>query len=193
MPDGAEQVTVKLVNRIAEIPAAAWDTCAGDENPFLGHAFLEALEASGSATAKTGWLPQHLALEDENGRLVGAVPLYLKSHSYGEYVFDHGWAEAYQRAGGRYYPKLQLAVPFTPVPGPRLLVRPEVDPAPVEDALIQASVELARRRKASSVHVTFPPEEQWRRLGEAGWLTRIGYQFHWHNEGYDSFEAFLSA
>src|SRR5437667_8482692 len=165
MPDGAEQVTVKLVNRIAEIPAAAWDTCAGDENPFLGHAFLEALEASGSATAKTGWLPQHLALEDENGRLVGAVPLYLKSHSYGEYVFDHGWAAAYERAGGSYYPKLQVSVPFTPAAGRRLLVRPGPQAAAVQAALADGLAEICRRSNASSVHVTFLPEPEWQLLG----------------------------
>src|SRR6185437_13299386 len=117
MPDGAEQVTVKVVGRIAEIAAAEWDACAGPENPFLSHAFLDALEESGSATRENGWLPQHLALEDAAGRLIAAAPLYLKGHSYGEYVFDHGWANAYERAGGSYYPKLQCAVPFTPVTG----------------------------------------------------------------------------
>jgi predicted N-acyltransferase len=193
MPDGSGSFTVKVLPAIADIGAADWDACAGADNPFLSHGFLDALEASGSVDASTGWMPQHLVVENEDGRILGAAPLYLKSHSYGEYVFDHGWAEAYQRAGGRYYPKLQLAVPFTPVPGPRLLVRPDCEREPVEDALIQASVELARRRRASSVHVTFPPEEQWRRLGEAGWLTRIGYQFHWHNQGYASFEEFLGA
>src|SRR5580704_16083585 len=107
--DGGDGVTVKIVPRLADIPAARWDACAGADNPFLSHAFLEALEASGSATARTGWLPQHLALEDSAGRLLGAVPMYLKSHSYGEYVFDHGWASALEHAGGRYYPKLQVA------------------------------------------------------------------------------------
>src|SRR5882724_4971234 len=125
MADGGDQATVRVVSRIAEIPAAAWDACAGPDNPFLSHAFLDALEESGSATSDNGWLPQHLALEDAAGRLVGAVPLYLKGHSYGEYVFDHGWAAAYERAGGRYYPKLLCAVPFTPVTGSRLLLRPD--------------------------------------------------------------------
>src|ERR1700675_1154805 len=110
MADGGENLTVRVVEKLAEIPAAQWDACAGGDNPFLSHAFLEALEASGSATARTGWLPQHLALEDSAGRLLGAVPMYLKSHSYGEYVFDHGWASALEHAGGRYYPKLQVAV-----------------------------------------------------------------------------------
>ncbi|MBI1774609.1 MAG: N-acetyltransferase [Proteobacteria bacterium] len=193
MPDGSGPLTVKVVPGIAEIDPAAWDECAGADNPFLSHGFLDALEASGSVAATTGWLPQHLVVEDEQARMLGAAPLYLKSHSYGEYVFDHAWAEAYQRAGGRYYPKLQMAVPFTPVAGPRLLVRPGAERDQVERALIEAAEELARRRRASSVHTTFPEEEQWRRLGAAGWLQRIGYQFHWENHGYSSFDDFLGA
>jgi predicted N-acyltransferase len=192
MADGGDGVTVKVVSRLADIAAAEWDVCAGAENPFLSHAFLEALEASQSATAETGWLPQHLALEDDDGRLLGAVPLYLKSHSYGEYVFDWGWASAYERAGGRYYPKLQCAVPFTPVTGPRLLLRPEAPPGTAE-ALIAAMLELARRHKVSSLHVTFPTREQWQRFGEAGFLQRLGRQFHWENAGYADFEDFLAA
>src|SRR5882757_4095074 len=128
MPDG-DAYTIRIIDRIAEIPADSWDACAGADNPFLSHAFLDALEESGSATAETGWLPQHLALEDAGGQILGVAPLYLKGHSYGEYVFDHGWADAYERAGGRYYPKLQVAVPFTPVPGPRLMLRPGDDNA----------------------------------------------------------------
>src|SRR5665213_3423412 len=155
MADGGENLTVRVVEKLAEIPAAAWDACAGADNPFLSHGFLEALEASGSATAETGWLPQHLALEDSAGRLLGAVPMYLKSHSYGEYVFDHGWASALERAGGRYYPKLQVAVPFTPATGPRLLLHPEAG-TDAADVLVGAMVEVARRRKVSSLHVTFP-------------------------------------
>ena len=191
MADGCG-VTVKVVPGIAAIPAAEWDACAGADNPFLSHAFLEALEGSGSATAETGWLPQHLALEDHSGSLVGAVPLYLKNHSYGEYVFDWGWASAYERAGGRYYPKLQCAVPFTPVTGRRLLLRQDAGPA-ASDALIAAMVELGRRHKVSSLHVTFPTEGEWQRLGEAGFLLRVGQQFHWQNDGYDSFDDFLDA
>jgi uncharacterized protein len=191
MADGGG-VTVKVVSALSDIPAAAWDACAGSDNPFVSHAFLEALEASGSATAESGWLPQHLALEDESGTLLGAVPLYLKSHSYGEYIFDWGWASAYERAGGRYYPKLQCAVPFTPVTGPRLLLRPDA-PEAAADALVAAMVELARRHKVSSLHVTFPTEPEWQRLGEAGFLQRIGQQFHWQNEGYGSFDEFLEA
>src|SRR5579871_2433156 len=128
MADGSGSIErLRVLERIDEIPAAAWDRCAGPDNPFVSHAFLGALETSGSATARTGWLPQHLIAEDGEGRVLGAVPMYLKSHSYGEYVFDHGWADAYRRAGGQYYPKLQVAVPFTPVPGPRLLHHPNSD------------------------------------------------------------------
>lgn len=185
-------LSARVVAGLAEVPAESWDACAGADNPFLGHAFLEALEESGSATAKTGWLPQHLLIEDSGGRLVAAAPLYLKSHSYGEYVFDWGWAEAYQRAGGRYYPKLQCAVPFTPVPGPRLLVRPDA-PEGTEAALIEMLVEVAHRRGVSSLHVTFPTEAQWRALGAAGFLQRQGQQFHWVNRGYRDFEDFLDA
>src|SRR5260221_10621154 len=192
MADGRESVTVKVVPRLADIPAAEWDACAGDDNPFLCHAFLEALEASGSATRDSGWQAQHLALEDEGGRLLGAVPLYLKSHSYGEYVFDWGWASAYERGGGRYYPTLQCSVPFTPVTGHRLLLHPEAGPA-VADGLVAAMIELARRHKVSSLHVTFPTRGEWERLGAAGFLQRIGQQFHWENDGYGSFDDFLAA
>jgi len=196
MPDGGDGYTIRVIDRIAAIPAAAWDACAGPDNPFLAHAFLDALEASGSATAETGWLPQHLALEDAGGRVLGVAPLYLKGHSYGEYVFDHGWADAYERAGGRYYPKLQCAVPFTPVTGPRLLVDPELGQeggAAVADALIAGMLELARRHKVSSLHVTFPTRGEWERFGEAGFLQRMGQQFHWENQGYASFDDFLAA
>jgi predicted N-acyltransferase len=185
-------LSARIVASLAEVPAAAWDACAGDGNPFLCHAFLEALEASGSATAKTGWLPQHLLVEDAAGRLLAAAPLYLKSHSYGEYVFDWGWADAYERAGGRYYPKLQCAVPFTPVPGPRLLVHPEA-PEGTQAALIEALGEVARRHRVSSLHVTFATEPEWRALGAAGFLQRQGQQFHWENRGYRDFEDFLDA
>jgi predicted N-acyltransferase len=192
MPDGGGPARVRIVEGLAEVPAAAWDACAGDDNPFLSHAFLEALEASGSATAKTGWLPQHVLVEDADGRLLAAAPLYLKSHSQGEYVFDHGWAQAYERAGGSYYPKLQLAVPFTPVTGPRLLVRPDAPPETAE-TLIAALVEVARGHKISSLHVTFPTREEWERLGDAGFLQRAGQQYHWENRGYASFDDFLAA
>ena len=181
-------LTLTLHRAIAEIGAAEWDACAGD-NPFVSHAFLSALEDSGSAGARTGWLPQHAALRDASGMLVACAPCYAKSHSYGEYVFDHGWADAYERAGGRYYPKLQVASPFSPVPGPRLLRRPGVPVAALAQALRQAVEAL----DCSSVHVTFCTREEWEALGECGWLQRIGVQFHWHNQGYGCFEDFLAA
>src|SRR5690349_18287148 len=155
MPDGNDTITVKVLPRIGEIDAAQWDACAGADNPFLSHAFLKALEDSGSCRPRTGWQPQHLALEGRGGSIVGVVPLYLKSHSYGEYVFDHAWANAYERAGGSYYPKLQAAVPFTPVTGPRLLLHPEA-PAEAARALIAAMEQLALNFQVSSIHVTFP-------------------------------------
>jgi uncharacterized protein len=190
--DGEGQVTVRVVDEIAAIPAASWDACAGSDNPFLAHAFLHALEASGSVAPDTGWLPQHLVAEDSTGKVLGVVPAYLKSHSQGEYVFDHGWADAYMQAGGRYYPKLQIAVPFTPATGRRILLHPEADPALLEQ-LAGATLTLAQKRRASSVHITFSTEAEWTRLGEAGWLRRNGLQYHWTNEGYRSFEDFLGA
>ncbi|MDR3538557.1 MAG: GNAT family N-acetyltransferase [Acetobacteraceae bacterium] len=190
MPDGSATLTLTLHAAIAEIDADAWDACAGHDNPFVSHAFLSALEDSGSANARTGWLPQHAALRAEDGHLVAVAPMYAKSHSYGEYVFDHGWANALDRAGGSYYPKLQVAAPFSPVPGPRLLRRPDarVPISVVSDALQQA----CRSHDLSSVHVTFCTEEEWQGLGEAGWLQRIGMQFHWENRGYSSFDDFLA-
>ncbi|WP_448191228.1 GNAT family N-acetyltransferase [Azospirillum sp. sgz301742] len=190
MPDGSDAITVKVLNAIGEVAAAEWDACATDGNPFVRHAFLAALEESGSATARTGWQPAHLVALDAQGRVQGAVPAYFKGHSYGEYVFDHAWANAYERAGGRYYPKLQVAVPFTPVTGPRLLLRPDAGPA-VLPALIQALEELVRRMGLSSAHVTFPLEAEYRRLGEAKWLQRLGMQYHWENRGYGAFDDFL--
>ncbi len=181
-------LTLTLHRAIAEIGAAEWDACAGD-NPFTSHAFLSALEDSGSTGPRTGWLPQHVALRDAAGTLLACAPCYAKAHSYGEYVFDHGWADAFERAGGRYYPKLQVASPFSPVPGPRLLRRPGVPVAALAQALRQAMEAL----DCSSVHVTFCTREEWEALGACGWLLRIGVQFHWHNRGYGSFEDFLAA
>ena len=191
MPDGAEPVTVNLLGAIDQVGAEAWDACAGPGNPFVSHAFLSALERSGSAVSEQGWQPQHLVIADRDGGLLGAVPLYLKSHSYGEYVFDWGWADAYERAGGSYYPKLQACVPFTPVAGPRLLVRPGAEAEAVAAALIAGLTEVARRTQVSSLHVTFCQQAEWRQLGDAGFLQRSGRQFHWHNRGYASFDAFL--
>jgi uncharacterized protein len=191
MPDESSQLTLTLHPAIADIAASDWDACAGQDNPFVSHAFLSAVEDSGSANARTGWLPQHAVLRDAEGRVAAAAPMYAKSHSYGEYVFDHGWAHAFERAGGRYYPKLQVAVPFSPVPGPRLLVRPNAGVAPVElaGALMQACEQL----KLSSVHATFCTQDDWTTLSEAGWLQRLGTQFHWENAGYGSFDDFLGA
>jgi predicted N-acyltransferase len=175
---------------VAVIPSLAdWDRLAnpaGEEfNPFVTHAFLKALEDSGSAVRNSGWLAQHLLLM-EDGRATGAVPCYLKPHSYGEYVFDHGWADAYRRAGGSYYPKLQVSVPFTPVTGPRLLA-PD---AGRRQLLFKALETLCAERGTSSVHITFLPERDAR---QAGWLRRTDLQFHWHNSGFPSFEAFLAS
>jgi predicted N-acyltransferase len=189
----AEPILLRVVSRIAELPACDWDACAGEDNPFISHAFLKALEESGSASAETGWLPQHLLLEDSGGMLIGCMPCYLKSHSQGEYVFDHGWADAYERAGGRYYPKLQVSVPFTPVTGKRLLVRPGEDAREREAILLQAAVQVADRLGVSSLHLTFPTREEWRLAGELGFLQRTDQQFHWRNEGYRDFEDFLAA
>ena len=191
MPDGSSTLSLTLHTAIAEIARDDWDACAGTGNPFVSHAFLSALEDSGSAGARTGWLPRHAALRDATGRLLAVAPMYAKSHSYGEYVFDHGWANALERAGGDYYPKLQVAVPFSPVPGPRLLVHPGADVplAAMGEALAQAGREL----DVSSVHVTFCTAPEWEALGEAGWLRRLGMQFHWHNEGYRDFDDFLAA
>ena len=191
MPDGLPSLTLTLHPSIAAIPPLEWDACAGDDNPFVSHAFLSSVEDSGSAGPRTGWLPQHAALRDASGRLVAAAPMYAKSNSYGEYVFDHGWANAYEQAGGDYYPKLQVAVPFSPVPGPRLLIRPDggVPRGALGRALIQACSEL----KLSGVHATFCTAEDYEALGEAGWLQRLGQQYHWENNGYATFDDFLGA
>ena len=162
-------------------------------NPFISHDFLDALEASGSVSARAGWQPQHLIAETDDGAIVGVVPCYLKSHSRGEYVFDQGWAEAYEHAGGSYYPKLQVSVPFTPATGRRLLVAPGADGDGIRGALATGLVELARLREASSVHVTFATAEEWRLLGERGFLQRTDQQFHWENQRYGTFEDFLGA
>ena len=195
MPEPTEAV-VKLVPGIGDIDAAGWDACANAEaatfNPFVAHAFLKALEDAGCVGAGTGWLPRHLVLEDGLGGVAGVAPCYVKSHSQGEYVFDHGWADAYAQAGGRYYPKLQMAVPFTPVPGPRLLVRPGTTAAADEQVLAAAAIEVARQNGLSSVHVTFLAKESQQRLGGLGFLGRTGQQFHWQNQGYKTFDDFLT-
>jgi len=183
----------RLARKIADIDAEDWDACAGTENPFVGHAFLKALEDSGSVADDKGWAPHHLVVEDEKGAVIAVAPGYLKSHSYGEYVFDRGWAEAYERAGGRYYPKFQIAVPFTPVPGPRLLVRPGPEAESRRKALISAAVGIVTDNKLSSLHVTFATAEEARLMEGLGLTLRKGQQFHWENRGYRDFDDFLAA
>jgi hypothetical protein len=183
------EITARLGQGVGSFDAAQWDACAGSGNPFLRHAFLSALEESGSATAETGWHPVPIAIDAPDGSLAAVAPAYLKSHSHGEYVFDHGWAQAWERAGGAYYPKLQIAVPFTPVPGRRLLAR---DPADAT-ALIAAAEAVVRQHRLSSAHATFIAEEEVPLFEAAGWLIRTDSQFHWHNDGYASFEDFLGA
>ncbi len=193
MTDSCE-ITLEAVSSVGQITADEWDACAQSEgvyNPFVSHAFFSALEASGSAIARTGWAPRHLVAR-MGGQAVGIVPSYLKNHSQGEYVFDHGWAEAYARAGGSYYPKLQATVPFTPATGPRLLVRDGPDDASVREALAGGLVALCDATHASSVHVTFAREDEWAFLAKHGFLQRTDQQFHWRNDNYDTFEDFLA-
>jgi predicted N-acyltransferase len=162
-------------------------------NPFISHAFLSALEESGSVGGRSGWQAQHLLVTTTDGTLLGAAPCYVKSHSRGEYVFDRGWAEAYERAGGSYYPKLQVAVPFTPATGRRLLVRPGPHADAARRGLATGLIELCRIDDASGVHVTFATEPEWQFLGQQGFLQRTDQQFHWANSGYASFDEFLAA
>ena len=216
----SSEISLEAVSSVGQIPAADWDACANPSpdpdsldglntlashnhaddccvrsdfgyNPFVSHAFFSALEASGSAGPRTGWGPRHL-LARLDGKVAGIVPCYLKSHSQGEYVFDRGWADAYERAGGRYYPKLQASVPFTPAAGPRLLIRNGVDADRIGTALAGGLVALCDATKASSVHVTFAREAEWKFLAAHGFLQRTDQQFHWHNEGYGNFEDFLA-
>jgi predicted N-acyltransferase len=209
-------LTLRVASAITEIGAEEWDACANpcaylttaaargsppaassatsqaDYNPFISHDFLSSLERSGSVQARAGWRPMHL-LARAGATLVGAVPCYLKSHSRGEYVFDHGWAEAYERAGGSYYPKLQISVPFTPATGRRLLARPGPQAEAVRAALADALTRICGRSNASSAHVTFPTEPEWTLLASRGFLQRTHQQFHWENAGYGGFEDFLAA
>ena len=185
---------VQVHNAVADVGREAWDACAfpsGD--PFLSFAFLDACEASGSAVPQQGWAGRHLSLVDETGRVLGVMPLWLKGHSQGEYVFVHSWADAYQRAGGRYYPKLLSAVPFTPVTGPRFLAHPDADAATVRQALLQGAIALTEQLDVSSLHVNFPTQDDWNAIGEAGLLLRQDMQFVWRNDGYATFEDFLAA
>jgi len=202
----ADTFQIRVISSLGEIPADIWDAlipkgCADDaadissasasKNPFVRHGFLYALEQSNSACLDTGWLGQHLILEDASGNTLGAVPCYLKNHSQGEYVFDHGWADAFMRAGGDYYPKLQCSVPFTPATGPRFLVHqgPQGDAA--RAVLAQGLCQLTDKIGASSAHVTFLDKTDWDFLGDHKFLRRTDQQFHWHNRGYQSFDDFL--
>jgi predicted N-acyltransferase len=184
-----EDIVVRIAEGVASIDAAEWDRCAGADNPFLSHAFLSALERSGSATPRTGWQPLPIIVHGPDGKPAAVAPAYAKSHSQGEYVFDHAWADAYHRAGGVYYPKLQIAVPFTPVPGRRLLAS-EPDYA---RRLIAGAEAVVRGNVLSSAHATFIAEEEVSLFDQAGWLIRVDSQFHWHNDGYATFEDFLAS
>lgn len=180
----------RFLESIAEVDAAGWNALAGGQ-PFLRHEFLRALEESGCTTARTGWMPRHLVLEDAGGRLAGALPLYLKAHSRGEFVFDFAWASAYAQSGLKYYPKLLSAVPFTPVTGPRILTHPTADAAAA--TLIRLACEYARSERLSSWHVLFPRERDLHLLTGAGLIQRRDCQFHWFNRGYRSFDDFLAS
>jgi predicted N-acyltransferase len=197
----------RFVRSLADVDPLAWDLCANpadpvlapeDEgqferfNPFISHAFLNALEISGSAIAREGWAPFHVLVEDGSGRLAACAPCYLKSHSMGEYVFDYAWADAYERAGGRYYPKLQVSVPFTPAQGRRLLVASGHGAPAARAKLIEALEALREETGASSIHVTFPVKSECDALEEAGYLPRTGKQFHFFNKGYGAFDDFLA-
>jgi predicted N-acyltransferase len=206
---GQATASIGIVSSLAEVSREAWDACANPGwagnpngaapadivqpyNPFLAWDFLQALEESGAVSARTGWAPRHLVLDGDGGP-AGVAPCYLKSHSNGEYVFDWGWADAYERAGGRYYPKFQASVPFTPVTGPRLLTRPGPGAAERKRLLAAGLVEVCRRSGASSAHLTFLPEDDWSMLAEMGFLKRTDQQFHWIDNGYGNFEGFLGA
>lgn len=182
---------LRTVESVLDIPAAQWNACANPSgfNPFVAHEFFLALEESRSAIAKTGWKAEHLVTENVKGVIEGIAPCYMKSHSQGEYVFDHGWAEAFHRAGGRYYPKLQTSVPFTPATGPRLFsASPET-----RDVLAKGLVALCSEMKTSSAHITFLPEEDWKGADRKQWLQRQDIQFHWQNRDYKTFDEFLAS
>lgn len=182
----------KVTEAIEAIASEQWNALEGTDNPFLSYQFLHALERHGCLGAHVGWLPRYLLAEDEQGGLVGAVPLYLKYNSFGEFVFDWSWAEAWERTGGRYYPKLVVAAPFSPVTGARLLLKPGVDET-VVNGLIQTTIALAGEWGVSSLHWLFPNQKDRERLASCGLLLRQGYQFHWHNRGYRNFDEFLEA
>ena len=188
---------VSIHRRIADIGRADWEACTAAPdyaaNPFVSFDFLDCLEQAGCAVERTGWGPSHLMLRDEAGAAAAVMPLYLKTHSRGEYVFDHAWAEAYERAGGSYYPKLQGCSPFSPVTGPRLLVRNGIDRDGAQELLLAGALTLCEKTGASGVHVSFPTEAEWRLMGDQGLLRRQDQQYHWFNHGYQTFDDFLAA
>ncbi|MBO6902589.1 MAG: N-acetyltransferase [Rhizobiaceae bacterium] len=193
------EFAIRVNPSLAAFPPGEWQQLLGANrggrvpyNPFLSHAFLSSLEESGCVAAETGWMPQHLRLEAPDGRMLGAVPCYVKTHSQGEYVFDYGWADAFERAGGRYYPKLQVSIPFTPAQGPRLLINEGADKDSVRTALAEGLKALCSRIGASSVHVTFAPLDEAELLGRQGFLRRTDQQFHFFNQGYGSYDDFLT-
>ena len=194
-------LAIRVAASVGSFDRAEWESLSGtsrnteanDYNPFVSFDFLTALEESGCAVARTGWQGHHLRLEGPDGRLIGAAPCYVKSHSQGEYVFDHGWADAFERAGGRYYPKLQAAVPFTPVSGPRLLVARDADAAATRSTLALGLRTVTDRIGVSSAHVTFAREADMEALAGAGYLTRTDQQFHFRNEGYSNYDDFLAS
>ncbi|VWX60582.1 GNAT family N-acetyltransferase [Sphingorhabdus sp. 109] len=188
-PPTASEIFARAAGDIASLPADQWDACAGSANPFVSHAFLSAMEESGSVGPGTGWKPLPIVIEDAAGEIAACLPGYLKSHSQGEYIFDQQWAHAYENAGGQYYPKIQIAAPFSPVPGPRLLLRDQSLAVP----LLRAAEQLAENNGISSVHATFVSEDQLGYFCEAGWMIRTDSQFHWRNDGYQSFDNFLDA
>ena len=183
---------VRVCRRIAEIGRDAWDACAANPahagNPFIRYDFLHALEEANCATERTGWGPQHLAIDDAEGRVAAVMPLYMKSHSQGEYIFDHAWADAYERAGGAYYPKLLSAAPFTPATGPRFLARPDIDLDEARRFLLGGALTLCERYGASSFHVNFPTAAEWRWMGEQGLARREGLQYACENRGDAGFD-----
>jgi len=185
------KLTAETVRDITAVSADDWDRLAGSANPFVSHAFLAALESGGAVGGDSGWDPFHIIVRDDNGRLAAAMPLYVKHHSYGEYVFDHSWANAFERAGGRYYPKLLSAIPFTPVTGPRLLAQ-DVSTA-LKCALADAVLALVDQYQISSAHINFVAPSDAQLLQQQGWLVRQGLQFHWHNANYADFDAFLAS
>ena len=182
-------LNLHIGTEMAAIDAAEWEALARQANPFISHAFLQALEKGGAVGGDSGWDPMHLLLRSDDGQLLGAMPNYLKHHSYGEYIFDHGWANAFERAGGAYYPKLLAAVPFTPATGPRFLVRD--NRADLKTALAKGMKTLVEKYQLSSAHINFLPSDDAHQLAAAGWLDRTSIQFHWHNHNYADFDDFL--